>query len=535
MIHSTPYLSSVNTNNGVLGITLSMIGEVISTPPVRSSEFIANLGEQVGIKSAHAQVGGSGSGVLSSIFKLWEVSRNISYFIMILIFVFVGLMVMFRQKLNPQTVITIQMALPGLVIGLIMITFSYFLASLISDIAFLGTNIVGYYFSLADPTITKPTQLPLVEKSRATFVSGVAGAGFADEQEANVLTIFSRYTGIISTSKIKAALDGIWPYLDDPARGNFPIAGGILGVLGIDGMDPKQAITLLANMLAIQFLLPFGSLFGGKGQTVAALAPPVISSFAGSTFLIAYSMSWIAMIALIYSMIRLLIRLINSLLSIIFLTITAPFHFLAASLPGRQGLFSSWMFNMLCNVLAFPAVFAVFYFVAFILKGRTSNCPITVSGACDPLFQVGQGASIATGAAFPLLGGISLDFLNILIAFGALMAIPAVPDTICKAVGKPSSLGAALAGAVGAGIGQGQKYQGQVEGGFKGFASNTGRLTDTQQYHIKEYKNGKPVYEISPYQSHAGLVNKIKLNMGWAKLSGTDPKEGKLPGDTTKS
>src|SRR3989338_2336972 len=160
MIRSTPYLSNVNTSNGVLGVTLSMIGEVISTPPIRSSEFIANFGEQLGIKSAHAQVGGSGSGVLAPIFKLWEVSRNIAYLAMIIIFIIVGLMVMFRQKLNPQTVVSIQMALPGLVIGLVMITFSYFLASLISDIAFVGTNVVGYYFSLAQDGGT-PTQLPL--------------------------------------------------------------------------------------------------------------------------------------------------------------------------------------------------------------------------------------------------------------------------------------------------------------------------------------------------------------------------------------
>src|SRR3989344_5779113 len=39
MIRSAPYLSNVNTSNGVLGVTLSMIGEVISTPPIRSSEY----------------------------------------------------------------------------------------------------------------------------------------------------------------------------------------------------------------------------------------------------------------------------------------------------------------------------------------------------------------------------------------------------------------------------------------------------------------------------------------------------------------
>lgn len=516
MLRSVPYLSNAQTdsNNGLLGFSMSLIGEVIATPPVKSSEFIANLGEQIGIKSANAQVGGSGNNILTPIFKLWEVSRNISYLAMILIFVAVGLMVMFRQKLNPQTVVTIQMALPGLVIGLVMITFSYFLASLISDIAFIGTNVVGYYFSLADPSITQPTQLPLAEKTST------------GDREANVLTIFSRYTGIVGTLKLKQTLDSIWPYLDDPQRGNFPLVGGV-GLSGIDGMDPKNAITILANMLAIQFILPFGGLFGGVGQTVAGSIPPVVTALGGTTFLIAYSMSWIAMLALIYSMIRLLLRLINCVLGIIFLTITAPFHFLAASLPGREGIATNWMFNMLCNVLAFPAVFAVFYFVAFLLKGQTSN-------GIDPLFQVGKGTDIITGAAFPLLGGIRLNFLNTLIAFGALVALPSVPDVICKAVGKPSALGGAIGGAVGAAIGQGQKYQGQVEGGAKGFTGNVGRLTDQKNYHLEKIgEDGKPIYGIDPYHSRAGLVKQIGLN--WKNWRTKGAKETPAAPDTPKA
>src|SRR3989344_919 len=55
-IKSVPVLNNVNTSNGLLGLSMSMVGEVIATPPIRSSEFIANFGEQLGIKSAHAQV-----------------------------------------------------------------------------------------------------------------------------------------------------------------------------------------------------------------------------------------------------------------------------------------------------------------------------------------------------------------------------------------------------------------------------------------------------------------------------------------------
>lgn len=503
MVRSVPYLSNTNTSNGLLGMSMSMIGEVIGNPPVNSSLFIADLGEQIGIKSASAQVAGSGSGVLAPIFKLWEVSRNISYLAMILIFVIVGLMVMFRQKLNPQTVVTIQMALPGLVIGLVMITFSYFLASLISDMAFVGTNLVGYYFSLAQD----PGKTP-------------AGLVQPNGQEDNVLTIFSRFTGILNFWNIKGALDSIFPYLVKPDKPgivlipqapatSFTSPTGILGGIAqnllssgvqIVDLDPAHALSILATMLAVQLVLPFGGMFGGGGQAIAAAIPALISSF-DSKILIAYSFSWIAMIILIYSMLKLLLKLINNFLSIIFLTIAAPFIFLAASIPGRQKLVTDWAENMLCNVLAFPAVFAVFYFAAYILGPENK----------DPLFAISNSVSVSNGATFPLLGGFKLDLLKTLLAYGALLSTPSIPDIICKEVGKPSQSGGLLAGAIGGAIAGGQKYQGQIQSGSAGFAQNTGRVTDTKEYNITgTHDDGTPIYTINPYASHAGQRSKVQ-------------------------
>lgn len=468
VIKSIPVLSQTNTSTGVLGMSLSMMGEIIGNPPIKTSEYIAHMGEEIGVKSAYAQVGGSGGSVLSPIFKLWEVSRNMSYIAMIIVFVLVGLMVMFRQKLNPQTVVSVQLALPGLVIGLVMITFSYFLAALISDLAFVGTNIVGYYFSLADPSITTPTQLPLEARV------GTPNAG----REENALTIFSRYTGIINSDNIKPALDSIWPYLDDPNRGNTPV----IGALNLVDMDPQKALSIMATMLALQFIVPFGGLAGGWGQAIAAIPPLAIGAW-DAKVLVTWSLSWVAMIALIYSMFRLLLRLINNLLSIIFLTIAAPFYFLAASLPGRQNLATTWLFNMLCNVLAFPAVFAVFYFVVYILGNDK-----------DPLFLVTSTSAIASRTTFPLLGGLDFKFLNVLLAFGALLATPSIPDMICKAVGKPSALGGAAAGAIGGAIASGQRYQGQASGGIGGLTQRVGNLRGEQGWITRMGPNGRPVH-----------------------------------------
>src|SRR3989344_4356365 len=123
VIQSVPALAQVNTSGGAIGTMTSLVGVLFANRPVRSIDYLASVGNGLGIvKEAQAQVVGSGNAVLNPVIALWQVSRNVSYLVMIIIFIVIGLMVMFRQKINPQTVITAQAALPGLVVGLILIT-----------------------------------------------------------------------------------------------------------------------------------------------------------------------------------------------------------------------------------------------------------------------------------------------------------------------------------------------------------------------------------------------------------------------------
>jgi hypothetical protein len=142
----------------------------------------------------------------------------------------------------------------------------------------------------------------------------------------------------------------------------------------------------------------------------------------------------------------LLFKLISSYLNIIFLTITSPFQFLFASLPGRQGIATTWARNMLCHVLAFPAVIAVLYFVAYLLGVNQAGFP--VRSALD----------ITGNQAFPLLGNLDIDFLRYLLAYVALIATPAIPEIVCQAVGKIGRAGALIGQEFGTETKGGQQY-----------------------------------------------------------------------------
>ncbi|MBI4035681.1 hypothetical protein HY383_01905 [Candidatus Daviesbacteria bacterium] len=459
VIQSVPMLSQVNTSGGALGTTTSLIGALYTHPPVRTADYLASVRQNFGIvKEANAQVVGSGAQVLNPILSLWQVSRNISYVIMIIIFLVIGLMVMFRNKINPQTVITAQAALPGLVIGLVMITFSFFFAGLISDMAFVGTNVVGYYFVAAEGKLSDSTfqdQLNLSQK-----LSG-----------ANILNIMGPLTGILDNGGIL--------HLNNLGGDISRFASLIYDNLS---SAAQGAIQMLVFWLAAQFIAPIIPTDVSTSPWMLILKPIVgivggVAANLALAPLLGLFLSFAAALALVYQMLKLFFRLIMAWLTIIFLTISAPFQFLFASLPGRQGIATSWILQMLGNILIFPAVIAVIYFVAFLLGPQkfSENCPkdnsnpnqclIKISAAnqinngslISPVYAT-DGRDIVGSNAFPLFGGLDLSFMRILLAFGALMALPKIPDLIVSAVGKAGQAGQMIGQEIMAGTGFGQRY-----------------------------------------------------------------------------
>lgn len=115
-------------------------------PPASSKEYLADLGQSIGIipKPAYAQ--GVGYEGFIGILELWKQFRNLTYLALVIVFVVIGFMIMFRKKLNPQTVITIQEAIPRLIVTMLLITFSYAIAGLLLDLSQVAIRLIGATF-----------------------------------------------------------------------------------------------------------------------------------------------------------------------------------------------------------------------------------------------------------------------------------------------------------------------------------------------------------------------------------------------------
>ncbi len=81
--------------------------------------------------------------------KYWSGFRNISYILIVLVVIVFAFMIMFRVKLNPQTVISVQSALPKVIIALILITFSYAIAGFAIDLMYVISGLFAILIKAA--------------------------------------------------------------------------------------------------------------------------------------------------------------------------------------------------------------------------------------------------------------------------------------------------------------------------------------------------------------------------------------------------
>lgn len=128
---------------------LGFLGKMVTSlydKPVSSGEYVANLGESIGIMSSQKAYASPGTDFLnfngSGFLKIWVAMRNLSYVFFVIVMVAIGFMVMFRFKINPQTVATIQSSIPKIVLSLLLVTFSYALCGFMVDLVYLGNGII---------------------------------------------------------------------------------------------------------------------------------------------------------------------------------------------------------------------------------------------------------------------------------------------------------------------------------------------------------------------------------------------------------
>jgi len=121
---------------GISGFVVGLMSEIYTHPAGSGIQYLANGLQKFSVVSpAYAQ--GYGYSNNTIVLPLWTASRNICYFLMVILLIAAGFMIMFRIKVNAQTAVSIQIMIPKIIVTLVLITFSYAIAGLVIDLVYL--------------------------------------------------------------------------------------------------------------------------------------------------------------------------------------------------------------------------------------------------------------------------------------------------------------------------------------------------------------------------------------------------------------
>lgn len=289
------YLQQMSQRSLVGGVSRT-IAMIYAYPPASFGTWIADVGQTLGFipKSAYAQ--GIGFSGLAPLLPVWKAFRNIAYLVLAIVMIAIGFMVMLRKKIDPKTVVTVQNALPRIVVTLILITFSYAIVGFLIDLMYLVILLV---VTMIGPSIKGAD----IAELQATYTAG----GFSA-----VLNIFDPLKPLLVSS--------------------LPVAGLLAAFFttGI-GFIPGLILVLAGGLI--------GS-FQNQGFTVGLVSPLLVL---------------ILLLALIITLIRIFFLLINAYVQIVIALLFGPLQIMIGAIPGGNG-FSSWLNNLIVNLVTFPVV-----------------------------------------------------------------------------------------------------------------------------------------------------------------------------------
>lgn len=169
-------LNTTTNGNGSPILAIGAVGDTMLTvKPASGVSYVAEKIQNFGIvPTASAQ--GFGFQTLAPARALWTASRNAAYALMTLAILVIAFMIMLRVKISPQAVISVQSALPKIIFGLVLITFSYAIAGFIIDLTYVFQGVVSLILSGSGVVPASQTPIQILASMQQT-TSGIMAYG----------------------------------------------------------------------------------------------------------------------------------------------------------------------------------------------------------------------------------------------------------------------------------------------------------------------------------------------------------------------
>lgn len=476
-----------NFNKSAFGVMSQLMAFPYMNPPASGVYWVKDSLQNAGFIPNTYAAEGIGFSSIKPLMNLWKVFRDVAYMLLVLFLVAIGFMIMFRVKINPQTVISVENTLPKIAVTMILITFSFAIAGFMIDLMYvlmaIGISLLSdnnYYYS------TQEVQRSLL----------VAGPGkIFDSLMGNPLGY--GWSHVLQFTPVGSGLSQMIPGFNTPLEflmffgkqfkefmgpGISLLLEMVLGSVFAFFLAPKinenLEIKSLINGLNKWEIGTF-SLGDGPKFFLPALNFLVISIgyilFSG--LILPLLIGILFFFTIVYIWFRILFVLLTSYIQIVLLIIFSPFLIVIELIPGSKLGFGQWLKNLMGELVAFPVVtimFLISHVLMITIQQSMTNPINTLTGST--LNTVGSWVGANPGSipfsnnnpffAPPFLFGIDPKAFGTIIAVGMSLVIPDLIKTVKEAIGAKGlgvnlGIGTFFAGAgaaVGGGMGMVSQY-----------------------------------------------------------------------------
>lgn len=337
---NNPKEADSHFDKSIVGNLTKLVVAPFSFPQASGTYWALNGLKNAGFIPKSYAAEGIGFAALEPFQKIWVVFRDLVFMIMVLIIVVIGFMIMFRSKINPQTVISIENALPKIVLTLIYITFSYAIAGFLIDLMYVS---IGFIIVLLGPTLQQTSNITQPELFAKLFNENKTGwvTSFSLFPMDRLWTLSQSIYTLIGY-EIKTILSLIV---------GFVVSQFVLNTKIIGGLVDKNTLGTLTLPGGIDFKIPIL----GYAISLGIISVITVLCMAIGLDLLLYLLLTFSVIFVIF---RIFFMLLNVYLQTLLLIIFSPLILAMEAIPGKN-VFSGWIKNLVVNLLTFPIVVAL--------------------------------------------------------------------------------------------------------------------------------------------------------------------------------
>lgn len=478
------------TDPGKIGGAIGIAQDVISmtfTPPINTGDYVNYLAQNFGIaKPALAQTTGTGFDSLSPIMNLWVAFRNLVYFFFIAVFIILGFGIMLRVHMDPRTVMTISNQLPGIIVAILLVTFSFAISGLLIDLMWTSIYITSNVITSVTtgkkdaagkdiPLISQETAQGVIQSTNALEAANFIGG--EDKKTLSIADIDTGWNGGLAriADAPATAFANQMPKLFDNPGGQIVmgIAGAIIGVHIQNvakgtvraGYSLARGILNLIKLGKVAAAIPTPATFAvGAAATVLDGIFSAVGFGAATWYaqdiqnIVIQTLAFLVIaIAILWALFRLAFELIRSYIFILLDVVFAPFWILGGLIPGSSIGFGAWLREIISHLSVFPVTIGMFLLGSAFMKafGTTTN---------------------PTQFTPPMIGNSNAEGFAAFIGLGIILMTPQVLTMMKELIKAPSFKQAgSIAGAVGFGLGAINIPQHMQKLGSWGYYAGTAR------------------------------------------------------------